>query len=115
MPRYKIKMTSATKAPSMRAAISSEGDGKRRGVGGYSTRWGVTPADILHCEVLSICGDTELQLLMNNSQRAQRSDRYAKRGPCTSAVYQKRVGAIHRRIDQEARIPRSLKILFPQY
>ena len=32
MPRYKIRTTSATNTPSMNAAISSEGDGKWRGV-----------------------------------------------------------------------------------
>ena len=39
----------------------------------------LTPADILLCEVRSICGDAELRLRMSNLQRAQRSGRYAKR------------------------------------
>jgi hypothetical protein len=90
-------LSTGTGPSSALCSSTVHGGGKRPGMGGCSTRWGVTPADILLCEALSVCGDSEPQLHMNNSQRAQLSDRYAKGGPGTSAIYQKRVGAIHQR------------------
>ena len=50
---------------------------------------------------------------MDNLPQTQLWDRYAIRRPCTSAVCRTGVGANHRRFDQRARIPRSLKILLP--